>query len=195
MDKEREAGSDTDTSPQDEGLGTDADVMDDSFNGGPKPPEWPSADLDATSDAQAAEAASEAYDDSDAPVVADAAATPQMDAHIRADHVTLSQGGAQTIEAQSVKLSQGGAGQVRADEMTVEQGGVGLARVGNLKLGSGASAFAVLADEATVEEGSTTFLVVSRSLNGDVRPTIDWRTALAFGAGLGLALSILRRLR
>ena len=72
---------------------------------------------------------------------------------------------------------------------------MGLARVENLTLGSGASAFAVVADQATVEEGSNAFLVVSQTLNGDVRPTIDWRGALAFGAGLGLVLSILRRIR
>ena len=72
---------------------------------------------------------------------------------------------------------------------------MGLARVNNLKLGDGASAFAVLADEATVEEGSNAFLVVSRHVNGDVQTTVDWRAALAFGAGLGLVISILRRLR
>jgi len=79
--------------------------------------------------------------------------------------------------------------------MSIEQGGVGLARVKNLTLGAGSSAFAVVADQATVEEGSNTFLVVSRSFSGDVRPTIDWRGALAFGAALGFVLSLLRRRR
>lgn len=170
-------------------------------------PEWPAADLVGSADAAAGATVDEATaegpldvgDDSDAPIhlddtpsAADAlqADVPQADAN-----VNLSQGGVQSIKASSVTLSQGGAGQVRADEMTVQQGGVGMARAGNLTLQSGSSAFAVIADEATVEEGANTFLVVSRSFSGDVRPTIDWRTGLAFGAGLGLVLSILRRLR
>ena len=167
----------------------------------------------ATDDASTMEAVAQepldVGDDSDAPihlddtpVIADAphiAETPQaaakMPQHVSGENVNLSQGGVQSIKASSVTLSQGGAGRVRADEMTVQQGGVGMARAGNLTLQSGSSAFAVVADEATVEEGANTFLVVSRSFSGDVRPTIDWRTGLAFGAGLGLVLSILRRLR
>ena len=167
----------------------------------------------ATEDASTMEAVAQepldVGDDSDAPihlddtpVIADAphiAETPQaaakMPQHVRGENVNLGQGGVQSIKASSVTLSQGGAGRVRADEMTVQQGGVGMARAGNLTLQSGSSAFAVVADEATVEEGANTFLVVSRSFSGDVRPTIDWRTGLAFGAGLGLVLSILRRLR
>lgn len=192
-----------------EGLGTDADLMDDSFASGPNPPEWPTADFESTSEADASDAIASAYevataepadvgDDSDAPVMDEALApalAPQMQAHVRADNVNLTQGGAQTIEAKTVTLTQGGAAQVRAEQMTVQEGGVALARVNNLKLGNGASAFAVLADEATVEEGSNAFLVVSRTFNGDVRPTVDWRTALAFGAGVGVVLSIFRRLR
>ena len=50
-------------------------------------------------------------------------------------------------------------------------------------------------DQATVDEGSNAFLVITKTLSGDVRPTIDWRGAMAFGAGLGLVLSILRRIR
>jgi hypothetical protein len=194
---------------EDEGLGTDADVMDDSFASGPTPPEWPNADFESMSEADAAEATADAYtvataepsdlgDDSDAPVVDDtapAALTPQMQAHVRAENVNLTQSGAQSIEATTVTVNQGGAAQVHAEQMTVQDGGVALARVTNLKLGNGASAFAVVANEATVEEGSNAFLVISRSLTGDVQPTIDWRSALAFGAGVGIVLSILRRLR
>ncbi len=189
------------------------------------PPEWPAADFAASGDAlepdansdestaateiaatyaAATEEPSDVGDDSDAPILADAtgdattasapdAATPQS--YIQADNVTLKQAGAQTIQASTVTVTQGGAGQVHADSVSVEQGGLGLARTKTLTLGTGASAFAVIADEATVEEGSQTFLVVSRTFNGDVQPTIDWRVAAAFGAGLGLALSILRRIR
>ena len=183
-------------------LGSDADVMDDSFTSSLRPPEWPAADFaapaspDEVDEAHAAAASNAAVDigdDSDAPVLDDAAAAAAGAA--AAEHVNLNQGGVSSINASKVTFSQGGAGQVYADEMHVSQSGVGLARVNNLTLGEGASAFAVLADQATVEEGSNTFLVVSRSVNGQVRSTIDWRAAMAFGAGLGLILSIFRRLR
>jgi hypothetical protein len=188
---------------------SDADVMDDSFASAPKPPEWPAADL-VNPDALGAEDAesriaaafvsgpdepADVGDDSDAPVLADAASPSSGAVVAPGQDINLSQGGVQSIQAASVTLSQGGAAQVRADEMSVEQGGVGIARVGNLTLGKGASAFAVVADQATVEEGSDTFLVIARSFNGEVRPTVDWRSAMAFGAGLGLVLSILRRRR
>ena len=201
-------------------FGSDADVMNDAFSTSPAPPEWPAADLepsrDEGSDAEtyASDAIAAAYtaagddadddlgtadvaDDSDAPVLeeAAAAAAASVAGQIRADSVNVTQTGVQSIEAENVSLNQGGAGQVRAESMSVEQGGVGLARVGSLTLGTGASAFAVVADEATVEEGSNAFLVVSRTFNGDVQPTIDWRAALAFGAGLGLIVSIFRRRR
>jgi hypothetical protein len=185
------SGSETD-------LDSEADILDDAFVTPPTPPEWPAADLANTSAAAADEAERDiaaAYaaspqsgdvgDDSDAPVLTDA----------DADDVKVSETGVQSINAKTVTFSQGGAAQVHAEEMSVSQGGVGVARVGSLTLGDGASAFAVVADEATVESGSNAFLVVARSFGGDTQPTIDWRTAAAFGAGLGLVISIFRRIR
>ena len=201
-------------------FGSDADVMNDAFSTSPAPPEWPAADLDpardedSSAEAYASDAIAAAYaaagddaddelgdvdvaDDSDAPVLEDAAAAAaaSLAGQVRAESVNVTETGVQSIEAANVSINQGGAGQVRAESMSVEQGGVGLARVGSLTLGTGASAFAVVADEATVEEGSNAFLVVSRKFNGDVQPAVDWRAALAFGAGLGLVLSIFRRRR
>ena len=109
----------------DSDLGTDADVFDNSFASGLRPPEWPAADFVATGDDEESDVAMDAADDSDAPIVDDAAPAA-MDAHVRAENVNLSQGGVQSIEATTVTLSQGGAGRVRADEMNVEMGGVGL---------------------------------------------------------------------
>jgi hypothetical protein len=157
------------------------------------------ADDIATTYAALTDEPGELGDDSDAPIHLDdsalTAASSGLDRHVRAENVNLSQGGVQCIEASSVSISQGGAGQVRAESMTVEQGGVGLARTGSLTLQSGASAFAVVADQATVDQGSNAFLVVSRSFSGDTKPTIDWRSAAAFGAGFALVLSIFRRRR
>lgn len=114
-------------------------------------------------------------------------------ADVRADHVEISQGNAGSIEATTVALTQGGAGRVRAHEMTVNQGGVGLARTDRLHLGERSGAFAVISDEAALEPGSSVFLLLARSVSGNVEPILDWRAGAAFGVGLGLAISILRR--
>jgi hypothetical protein len=57
------------------------------------------------------------------------------------------------------------------------------------------SAFAVVADSATVDSGASVFMLLSRNVSGDVRPMLDWRSALALGGGAALVMAILRRLR
>lgn len=186
MDYEQQRGSDAELGmPAAES--SESALMSDAGETTPQPPESPAVDLQAIAPPDD-DGTLDAGDDSDAPVELGAAITGS-------EQVSLSQSGVQSIDAATVTLSQSGAGQVRADTMSVEQSGVGVARVGTLTMGSGASALAVIADTATVQEGSTAFVVVSRSLRGDARPTVDWRGALAFGAGLGLAISILRRIR
>lgn len=115
--------------------------------------------------------------------------------HVRAEHVEISQGGVSSIDATTVNLQQGGAGRVRATDMSVSQGGVGMARAQHLRLQDGASAFAVVADEASVAEGSNVFMLIARTTTGDVRPALDWRAAAAFGAGFALVLRLFRRRR
>lgn len=136
-----------------------------------------------------------ADDDSDAPVRLDPNGRqhPDMNGDVRAENVTLSQGGARDIDATTVSISQGGAARVTADEMTISQGGVGMARTEHLTVGEGGSAFAVMADDATVEDGASIFMLVAGQVSGDVRPVLDWRSALALGAGLVVAWSLVRR--
>lgn len=116
-----------------------------------------------------------------------------MSGAVRADHVEISQGGASSIEATTVSLTQGGAGRIEADEVTISQGGAGLVRTDSLRLEEGATAFAVLADEATVNDGANVLVLLARSVSGDLRPLLDWRAAAAFGAGFGAAFALLRR--
>jgi len=113
--------------------------------------------------------------------------------HIRAERVEISQGGAGSIEADPVSLQQGGAGRVNAREMSVSMGAVGLARADSLRLENGASGFAVASQQASVEEGASVFMLLARSVTGDVRPVLDWRSAAAFGLAFGLVLRVLRR--
>ena len=150
-------------------------------------------------------AATEQSDDSDAPIRLDdlepesaetetVAVGPGTET-IRADSVTVSQASAKSIEASSVSITEGAAANITAEELNVQQGAVALARTENLTVKAEASAFAVYAENATVEEGANVFLLISRSVDGEVRPVLDWRAALAIGGGFALVLSILRRLR
>ena len=202
MDLEREPGSDAgDGSPAEtaDPQSSDATAEHDHQHEDAAHTEWPAADLPAFGHG-ATTAAPEPVDpgdDSDAPIElgdGEQAPAPMAD-HVHGETVNIKQGGAQTVDATTVTINQGGAGRVNADTMTLDQGGVGIAHTNTLTLGSGATAFAVFAKEATVEEGANALFLVARSFAGDVQPTVDWRSALAFGAGLGLVLSIIRRLR
>ena len=130
-----------------------------------------------------------ADDDSDAPVRLDENGHRDENGHlpagmaasgdVRAENVTLDQGGARDIEATTVSITQGGAARVRAQQMSLSQGGVAVARTENLTVGEGGSAFAVMSDQATVNEGGSVFLLVAGEVNGDARPVLDWRSGLA----------------
>ncbi len=142
--------------------------------------------------ARALSAALAPGDDSDAPVQLHDGGSTDADGDLHAENVSISQGGARDVYATQVSLNQGGAGRVNAESMSVSMGGVAIARVKTLTIQEGGSAFAVSADSATVEEGANVFLVIARSASGDAR-ILDWRAALAFGAGVGLGLRLLRR--
>jgi hypothetical protein len=119
--------------------------------------------------------------------------TDDMSGAVRADHVEINQGGASSVEATTVSVTQGGAGRIQAEEVTISQGGAGLVQADSLRLEEGATAFAVLADEATISDGASVFMLLARSVSGSVRPVLDWRAAAAFGAGFGAAVALLRR--
>lgn len=114
---------------------------------------------------------------------------------IDATSVSITQGGARDIDATTVTVNQGGVGRIQADEVSVTQGGIGLARTEHLTIQDGGTAFAVMADKATLDPETSVFLLVAGSTTGDVRPVLDWRAALALGAGFAVVLSALRRLR
>ncbi len=145
-----------------------------------------------------------ADDDSDAPVRLDENGQRHKNGHlpagmtedgdVRAENVTLSQGGARDIDATTVSITQGGAAQVRAQHMSLSQGGVALARTESLTVGEGGSAFAVMSDQATINEGGNVLLLVAGEVSGDARPVLDWRSALAFAVGLVVAWRLVRRI-
>jgi hypothetical protein len=137
-------------------------------------------------------------DDSDAPVMPEMNGDMPdgMDANgdIRAENVNISQGGARDIQATSVSITQGGAAQVHAEQMTLSQGGAAIVHVENLTLNEGATAFAVMSDQANVNEGSNVLVLVAGEVHGDARPLLDWRSALALAGGLVIAWRLIRRI-
>jgi hypothetical protein len=112
---------------------------------------------------------------------------------VRADNVTITQGSAQNVDAVTVSITQGAAARVSAADVSVSQGAVALARAESLHVDEGGSAFAVIADSASVAEGGNVFMLLARNVTGEVRPILDWRAALAFGAAFAVVLRILRR--
>ena len=143
-------------------------------------------------------------DDSDAPVRLDdighnhanghRPAGMNADGDVRAENVTLTQGGARDIEATTVSINQGGVAQVRAEQMSISQGGVAIARAESLNVNDGGSAFAVITDKATINEGGNVLVLVAGEVSGDSRPLLDWRSALALAAGMVIAWRVARRI-
>jgi hypothetical protein len=91
--------------------------------------------------------------------------------------------------------------------VSVELGGIGLAVGGDVSIVQGFTrgvvardvrlkqglAASVIAGNVTMEKQSGAFIVIARKVEGNVRAVLDWRGALAFGAGLGIAVAMLGR--
>jgi hypothetical protein len=140
----------------------------------------------------------------------------------KAQTISITQGGIGQAEGGAIDVTQGGIGRAQATDIAVSQGGIGLARGEHVSLEMGAMGIAVagearvqqayvrsvLAREArveqtavgtmaamhvTIERTTAVGILIARQVDGSVRPLLDWRGALALGAGLGLLLGILRR--
>jgi hypothetical protein len=125
----------------------------------------------------------------------------------QAVQVDVRQGAIGRLDAADVAVHQGAVGMARADKVSVEFGMTGLAIAGearvsqgfvrnaltrDLRVEQGAVGLAV-ANHATFERTSGVFMLIARDVRGSVRPVLDWRGALAFGAAFALVLRVLRR--
>ena len=139
---------------------------------------------------------------------------------VAAGQVTIRQGGARSVAARDVAIRQGGAVRVQAHQVQVTQGGVVFASTGGLEVTTGgvgaaiadtaaldqswaqavvagksvdmdqAAGGLVVSDVAHVRD-SAIGLLLTREFHGEgVRVLMDTRAALAFAAGLGLALGL-----
>ena len=127
---------------------------------------------------------------------------------VRAEHVTISQGGANHVEAVSVEVNQGGIQALEAESVSISQGGAlmvdaadahftmsgaGLLTGDTVHLKSG-GAGAVVADTVHAEPGSMIGVLFAGTIEGTPDVKVDARTAAALGAGFAVTLFVLRRL-
>ena len=139
-----------------------------------------------------------------------------------AGSISLHQGGMSIANAETIDITQGGIGRARAGGIAVSQGGVGFAQADNVSLERGmiGAAFGqetrlvqsmsnvVMGGETTVDRSlvgtmvggtitvrqpSAIGILIAGRVEGSVRPILDWRGAIAFGAAYALVIAFLRR--
>ncbi len=127
-------------------------------------------------------------------------------AEASADSVEVRMGGIGALDADEVFVQWGGVGAAKAQRVSVEFGSVGAAMAGELRVTQGLAG-TVLAREATIEQGivrmllaqrveikrpSAVLVMIAQHVSGEIRPLLDWRGALAFGAAFGLVSGLVR---
>ena len=127
-------------------------------------------------------------------------------AEASADTVEVRMGGIGALDADEVFVQWGGIGAARAKRVEVEFGSLGAAMAGELRVTQG-FAGTVVAREATIEQGivrtlfaqrvevkrpSAVLVMIAQHVSGEIRPLLDWRGALAFGAAFSLVSGLVR---
>jgi hypothetical protein len=124
-----------------------------------------------------------------------------------AQQVEVRMGGIGQLEADDVFVSWGGIGAARADLVSVEFGSVGAALADELRVSQGSVGFAaardvnveqsfvrtLIAQNVRISRPSAVLLLIAGRVEGSVRPLLDWRGALAFGAAFGLVSALVRK--
>lgn len=125
----------------------------------------------------------------------------------RGDAIDIEKGGIGRAQAMDIAVSKGAIGLAQGDRVSVEMGAVGLAVAKEMRLTQGltramfggtaraeqAAIGALITGRATIERTTAVGILIAGRVDGNVRPLLDWRGALAFGAVAGLLIGILRR--
>ena len=147
------------------------------------------------------------------PVLAADEATLRLEragiAEATAGKVEVRMGGIGALGAEDVFVEWGGVGAVRAERLSVEFGGVGAVLAGEARVTQGIAG-SIAAREVILEQGivrtmfaqhvtikrpSAVVVMIAQHVTGEVRPLLDWRGALAFGAAFGLVTAIAKAIR
>lgn len=127
---------------------------------------------------------------------------------VTAEHVTVTQGGANRVEATTVEVTQGGAQNVQAENVSISQGGAFGIETSSADLTMSGAGFitgdtvtvsqggagVVVADTLKAEPGSIIGVLFAGTIEGNPDVRVDARTAAAFGAGFAITAFVLRRL-
>ena len=114
---------------------------------------------------------------------------PTVQESVRAESVTISQGGAQTVEATYVEVHQGGIGAVRAQDVRIQEGVAGLVQAEQVTVRE--SQVGVLVANQLHSENTRGVVIVARQIDGDVQTLMDLRGMIAAGAALGVVFALL----
>lgn len=124
-----------------------------------------------------------------------------------AEAIDVQQGAIAHAQATDIAVSQGAVGLARGERVSVEMGALGFAVSGQTRVSQGVvgrllgrevhleqgAIGSVLADHVTFGRTSGAAIVIARRVDGEIRPLLDWRGALAVGAVAGLLIGLLRR--
>lgn len=136
--------------------------------------------------------------------MASPADTPSA-ASVRA--LDLRQGAIGRLDATEVAVTQGAVGAARGDRVSVEMGAIGAALAGEIRVTQGVAGAVVgrtvtleqavvrtvVARDVVVRRPSAVMVLLAQRVEGDVRPLLDWRGALALGVAFGLLARLVGR--
>lgn len=112
---------------------------------------------------------------------------------VTGDSVAIDQSAVRSVDAERVELRQAAAQHVRGEMFEAAESAFLSVRAAEVLLDD-CAAGAVLGEHVTLR-GSTTLLVLARRVDGDARNVMTPLSVFAFGAGIVLALAVLRQLR
>jgi hypothetical protein len=139
-----------------------------------------------------------------------------------AGSISVHQGGMTNAHADTIDVTQGGIVRAQGTDIAVTQGGIGLAQGGKVSLDRGLIGAAiggethlvqslsntVMGAEATVDQSivgtimggrvtvrqpSAIGVLIAGTVEGSIRPILDWRGAAVFGAVFAVVLGFVRR--
>jgi hypothetical protein len=140
----------------------------------------------------------------------------------RSDRIDITQGGITTATADAIDVQQGGIVRATATDIAVTNGGIVLAQGDSVSLDRGFAVgtvggetrvvqsaanivggrdamidqslvMSLLAEKVTIRQPSVIGVLIANRVEGTVRPILDWRGALAFGAAFAVIARLLRR--
>jgi hypothetical protein len=140
----------------------------------------------------------------------------------RAGSIAISEGGITNATADAIDVQQGGIVRATATDIAVTNGGIVLARGDTVSLDRGLAlgtvggemrfvqsaanivggrdttidqslVMSVVAEKVAIRQPSIVGVLIANRVEGSVRPLLDWRGALAFGAAFAVVARLVRR--